>query len=611
MNSVRPSDDQLPRAGDVVAGKYRIESVIGMGGMGVVLGAQDISLGRRVAIKFLAPGKAKSSDDAARFMREARAAASIQSEHVVRVFEVGALPNGASYIVMEHLAGGDLGQILAARGALPIDEAVDYLLEACEAIGEAHKLGIVHRDLKPQNLFVTRTPDGASCVKVLDFGISKAIDEAAPNLTSTEAVMGTPLYMSPEQVRSLKNVDLRTDIWALGAILFELVTAALIFEAPSATALYAMIAMDPPTPLRTKCPTAPPELEAVIQRCLHKDPNGRYADVAAFADALAPFASERGRVSAARVARVVRGGHGAAREPAWAAAGGAFATTGVVANVSQSYVPPPASSGHGITGTGSYASNPPPPAYNSNLPPGANAAPGYTGYVQHANSAPHGATPGPWQHPTGAVGPGTIQQRRSSSALGAILGVVGGLVLLAIVGGAGVYFVSKKGSGEEARAEADAAAAATAAPAAVTSAAPATSVAATTGPTGAAKKGAAPGAGAQKDAGASPGAAPPTSAAPAAPAAAAAASAEAERLARLKQNAQGRCSAQAVIFKGSDQAAAKTVKNMTCTSASSFSPNSGSSNCERANCRRACTILNDSSCLFLLDNAERGNPLPF
>ena len=610
MNSVRPSVDQLPRAGDVVAGKYRIESVIGTGGMGVVLGAQDISLGRRVAIKFLAPGKAQDDSDA-RFLREARAAASIQSEHVVRVFEVGTLPNGASYIVMEHLAGGDLAQLLAARGALPIDEAVDYVLEACEAIGEAHKLGIVHRDLKPQNLFVTRTPDGASCVKVLDFGISKAIDEAAPNLTSTEAVMGTPLYMSPEQVRSLKNVDLRTDIWALGAILFELVTAAPIFEAPSVTALYAMIAMDPPTSLRTKRPAAPPELEAVIQRCLHKDPSGRYPDVAALADALAPFASERGRLSAARVARVVRGGHGAPTDPAWAAAGGALATTGVVASASQSYLPPPAPSGHGLTSTGSSASNPPPPGYNSNLPPGANAAPGYTGYVQHANSAQHGATPGPWQHQTGVVGPGTIQQRRSSSALGAIFGVVAGVLLLAIVGGGAAYFVSKKGAGEDAQVQADAAVASAAAPAATAPATTALSVAAAPGAPGAPKKGTspAPAAGAQKDAGASPGAAAPASAAPAAPAAAA--SAEAERLARLKQNAQGRCSAQAVIFKGNDQTAARTVKTMTCTSASSFSPNSGSSNCERANCRRACTILNDSSCLFQLDNAERGNPLPF
>ena len=614
MNSVRPSVDQLPRAGDVVAGKYRIESVIGSGGMGVVLGAQDISLGRRVAIKFLAPGKAQD-DSNARFLREARAAASIQSEHVVRVFEVGTLPNGASYIVMEHLAGGDLGQHLAARGALPIDEAIDYVLEACEAIGEAHKLGIVHRDLKPQNLFLTRTPDGASCVKVLDFGISKAIDEAAPNLTSTEAVMGTPLYMSPEQVRSLKNVDLRTDIWALGAILFELVTAAPIFEAPSTTALYAMIAMDPPTSLRTKCPAAPPELEAVIQRCLHKDPNGRYPDVAALADALAPFASERGRISAARVARVVRGGHGAPTDPAWAAAGGAFATTGVVASGSQSYLPPPAGSGHGIgiTSTGSHASNPPPPGYNSNLPPGANAAPGYTGYVQHANSAQHGSTPGPWQNQTGAIGPGTIQQRRSSSALGAILGVVAGVLLLAIVaGGAFYFFVAKKGAGDEAQAQADAAVSSATPQAANTAATAATSVAAAPGAPGTPKKGAPPAppaAGAQKDAGVSPGAAPPTSAAPPAPAAAA--SAEAERLARLKQNAQGRCSAQAVIFKGTDQTAAKTVKTMTCTSASSFSPNSGSSNCERANCRRACTILNDQSCLFQLDNAERGNPLPF
>jgi serine/threonine protein kinase len=591
MNSVRPEDPQLPRAGDVIAGKYRIETVIGTGGMGVVLAAQDTSLGRRVAIKFLAPGKARNEGAAARFVREARAAASIQSEHVVRVFEVGTLPTGASYIVMEHLAGGDLAQLLGARGPLPIPEAVDYLLEACEAIGEAHNRGIVHRDLKPQNLFVTHTPDGSSCVKVLDFGISKAVDEEAPNLTATDAVMGTPLYMSPEQVRSLKNVDLRSDIWALGAILFELVTAAPIFEAASISALCAMIAMDPPTPLRARRPDAPPELEAVILRCLHKDPNGRYADVAALADALAPFASDRGRASASRVARVVRGGR-ASSAPTVAPNTGAasYATTGAVG----SSVGSSAGGGIGLLTTGGHIS-----AY----PPGAVHAAGYTGYAQQAQ-ANQPPTQQSWNQQTGAMGAGTMEQRRSGSALFAILGVVGGLFLLTIVGGGIVFVVTRqKDDGESAKsAQLDAAVAAAAPP--VTAVPPASAAIAAPAPLAATKKGAS----APKSSG---GASTPPSAAPPAGAGTAAAAAEADALARQKQNAQGRCSAQAVLFRGNDQDAARQVKNMTCTSASSFSPNSGSSNCERANCRRACTILNDQSCIFQLDNAERGNPLKF
>jgi hypothetical protein len=611
MNSVRPEDQQLPRAGDVVAGKYRIESVIGTGGMGVVLGAQDTSLGRRVAIKFLAPGKARNEGAAARFVREARAAASIQSEHVVRVFEVGTLPSGASYIVMEHLAGGDLAQILGGRGPLPIDEAVDYLLEACEAIGEAHNRGIVHRDLKPQNLFVTRTPDGSSCVKVLDFGISKAVDEEAPNLTATDAVMGTPLYMSPEQVRSLKSVDLRSDIWALGAILFELVTAAPIYEAASVSALCAMIAMDPPTPLRARRPNAPPELEAVILRCLHKDPNGRFADVAALAEALAPFASERGRASAARVARVVRGGQGAPAVISSPNAALSYATTGAIGSTGgtgstgatagsgyPSQVPPPAgSSGHGLLTTGGHIS-----AY----PPGAVHAAGYTGYAQQAqaNQVP---TQQNWNQQTGAIGPGTIDQRRSGSALFAILGAVAALFLVAIIGGGIVFVVTRqKDDAESAKAGQLDAAVAAAAPPGSAAPPPTASVAAAPVAVATAKKGAV----APKGSG---GLSAPTSAptASAAGGGAAAAAAEADALARQKQNAQGRCSAQSVLFRGNDPDAARQVKNMTCTSASSFSPNSGSSNCERANCRRACTILNDQSCLFQLDNAERGNPLKF
>jgi serine/threonine-protein kinase len=671
MNSSRPADSQLPRAGDVVAGKYRVESVIGQGGMGVVLGALDTSLGRRVAIKFLSPGKSRNESAMARFVREARAAASIQSEHVVRVFEVSTLPNGASYIVMEHLSGGDLSQVLNSRGPLPMQEAVDYLLQACEAIGEAHGYGIVHRDLKPQNLFLMTSPDGLPFVKVLDFGISKAIDDLAPNLTSTDAVMGTPLYMSPEQVRSLKNVDLRSDIWALGAILFELMTNAPVFEAATVTALCAAIAMDPPIPLRAKRPDAPQGLEAVILRCMHKDPLGRYEDVAAFADALAPFASERGHVSIARISRVVRSAthqngllaapnHGASANAATGGmtGGGMGATTGGMTGggMTGGGMTGGGMTGGGmnsVTGSGPYPAygapnqpsyGPPPHAPSfvppsnpsnyplgttgggfSNLPPGAVAAQGYTGYgqAQQAQLAQRSTT-GAWQNQTGGgIGKGGAP-KKSGAALFAILGIMAALFLLTIVAGGGLFVYSRKTAADEAAAAQAAAGAAAAATVAATPGA-AAGAGAGTAPVVAAGTGAATpvttpkklATTAAKDAGAAA-VTPSAPASPVAPGAPTtptptAAEEEAAKNARLKQIAQGRCSNQQFQLSRNDatNSAARSVKQQSCLQASSLSPNSGAAQCDRANCRTACTILKDQPCLQQLDFAERSNPLKF
>ena len=595
-----------------------MESIIGQGGMGVVLGATDTSLGRRVAIKFLAPHKARNEGTAARFVREARAAASIQSEHVVRVFEVSTLPNGASYIVMEHLAGGDLSQILAQRGPLPIEEAADYLLQACEAIAEAHGRGIVHRDLKPQNLFVTHLNDGTPTVKVLDFGISKAIDEAAPNLTATDTVMGTPLYMSPEQVRSLKNVDLRSDIWALGAILFELLTAAPIYEAATATALCAMIAMDPPTPLRAKRPSAPPELEALILRCLHKDPSGRFQDVGAFAEALANYATERGRLSASRIVRLVRGNNPQAAGAmgamgggvnAYAATGGGMTGGGMTGYPSQI----PGAPGSAPQLGGGYAGS-----AGSNYPPGA-FAPGHA-YPM----GPPRTTQRTWQHQTGAMGTGTIEQRRSGSVLFALLGVVAGIFVLVLVGGAIVYVLNQRGtdgaSATKADGDAGAAAAGAVAVGGVAAGAPAGTAGAAT-PGGPAPPGVAttvrrvdPKA-AGKDAGAAPGVAVAPGA-PAAPGAAPAAPAgpTPDELAAKKRTAEGFCGLHRSNLSRNQAPAnveATRVKNSVCLQASSLSPNSGAANCHRAVCRQACAILNDQQCLRNVDFADRGNPLPF
>jgi serine/threonine-protein kinase len=208
------------RVGDVLSGKYRVERVLGTGGMGVVVAAHHLQLDERVAIKFLLPEGLKNAEALARFEREARAAVKIKNEHVARTIDVGKLENGAPYIVMEFLEGSDLASLLRARGALAIDETVEYVLQASEAIAEAHALGIIHRDLKLENLFVVRRADGLMSVKVLDFGISKVTGMAGSGrdvgMTRTSTIMGSPLYMSPEQLHSTRDVDTRTDIWANG-----------------------------------------------------------------------------------------------------------------------------------------------------------------------------------------------------------------------------------------------------------------------------------------------------------------------------------------------------------------------------------------------------------
>ncbi|MBI5535743.1 MAG: protein kinase [Deltaproteobacteria bacterium] len=303
------TDKDIPvGAGDILAGKYRIERVLGAGGMGVVVAAQHITLGQHVAIKFLLPHACAMPEAVERFLREARAAVRISSEHVARVSDVGTLETGSPYMVMEFLQGRDLGQVGAERGPLPLGDAVDFVLQACEAIAEAHSLGIVHRDLKPANLFLAQRADGSSLVKVLDFGISKSTGNdgiAQASMTSTTAVMGSPLYMSPEQMRSSKNVDARTDVWSLGVILYELLAGASAFTADTLPTLCAKILTDPPQPLQHKRPDLPPEFVAVIEHSLEKDPSKRFQNVAEFATALLPF-SPKSRLSVERIVKVIQ-----------------------------------------------------------------------------------------------------------------------------------------------------------------------------------------------------------------------------------------------------------------------------------------------------------------
>jgi serine/threonine protein kinase len=297
------------RAGDVLAGKYRVDKILGAGGMGVVVAAHHIRLDEKVAIKFLLPEVLGSVEHMARFEREARAAVKIKSEHVARVTDVGTLENGAPYIVMEYLEGVDLAAWVQQRGPLAVEQAVEFVLQASEAVADAHGLGIVHRDLKPANLFCIRGSDNLLSIKVLDFGISKMTGGAAGpdmGMTKTTAVMGSPFYMSPEQMRSAKDVDARTDIWAMGVILYELLTGTAPFTGDTLPEVCVKIATEPPLPLPSLRPDVPDGIEEVILKCLEKDRNKRYRDLAEFATALAPFGSKRARASVERISRVIQ-----------------------------------------------------------------------------------------------------------------------------------------------------------------------------------------------------------------------------------------------------------------------------------------------------------------
>ncbi len=290
---------------EVIAGKYQVDCVLAEGGMGVVLAATDMQLDRQVAIKVLSEAQVRSVEAAARFLQEARAAARLTSDHVVKVFDVGTLPSGAPYMVMELLRGADLATVVESEGTLAIADAVGFIVQACEAVAEAHVEGIVHRDLKPANLFLSRQLDGTSRIKVLDFGISKLTDRgegSAVSLTHTSWMLGSPVYMSPEQLRSARDVDCRSDIWALGTILFELVAGRPPFTGESVAELSAKILMDAvPSPSRIRGSPLPTGLETVILKALTKDAAQRYSGAAELASALSPFAPPRCRPNIERI----------------------------------------------------------------------------------------------------------------------------------------------------------------------------------------------------------------------------------------------------------------------------------------------------------------------
>jgi eukaryotic-like serine/threonine-protein kinase len=299
------------REGDEIDGKYQVVRALGSGGMGIVVAARHKQLGEKVAIKFLHPRMVEDEQAVARFLREARAAARIKSEYIARVHDVGTLPDGGPYMVMEFLEGGDLTAWIKQKSPVPVAQAVDFVLQACVGVAEAHMLGIVHRDLKPSNLFCVRRADGQVAIKVLDFGISKMSDRDASAgeaaLTATSAAMGSPLYMSPEQMRSARDVTAAADLWALGVVLYELLVGTPPFIGRSVTEIAVNVATQTPASIATVRPDAPPGLEAVILRCLRKDPRARYGNVGELALALAEFAPARSRPLVDRIAGMTGG----------------------------------------------------------------------------------------------------------------------------------------------------------------------------------------------------------------------------------------------------------------------------------------------------------------
>jgi serine/threonine protein kinase len=312
MNDPATSKQEpITRVGDIVAGKFRVERILGEGGMGVVVAARHIQLDERVALKFLRP-EMTTPETVARFDQEARAAVKLKSEHVARVLDVGMREDGLPFIVMEYLRGKDLAELLRESGPLPVEAAAELIIQACEGLAEAHARGIVHRDIKPENLFLVEHGDGWRSLKILDFGISKAvlIGSAVAKGDSnirTQQIMGSPCYMSPEQLRSTQSVDHRTDLWSLGSALFELLTGVTAYNPDQAlTELIANILEQPPPRLRAVLPDAPAALDLIIDRCLQKDRDKRFQNAAELAIALMPLAPKRARVAVERATAVTR-----------------------------------------------------------------------------------------------------------------------------------------------------------------------------------------------------------------------------------------------------------------------------------------------------------------
>ncbi len=274
--------------GTVLLGKYRVDELIGTGGMGRVVRASHLYLHQPVAIKLLLPQMVESESTVARFLREAQAANKLKSEHICRVIDVGTTPDNTPYMVMEFLEGNDLNQILRHHGPQQPNVVVDLMLQACEGIAEAHAYNIIHRDIKPSNFFITQRPDGSMLLKILDFGISKA-PVGYDDLTGTQTIIGTPTYMAPEQMKSGRSADPRSDIWSIGVVMYQLLTGRPPFIGETYADLVLKVGIEPPQPILVPLPAG---LGEVILRCLEKDPNARQQTVGELARMLAPYATD-------------------------------------------------------------------------------------------------------------------------------------------------------------------------------------------------------------------------------------------------------------------------------------------------------------------------------
>jgi serine/threonine-protein kinase len=278
---------ELARAGLIVAGKFRLDVCIGQGGMGSVWSATHLGLGNQIAIKLVSRDFVRSPEALRRFDAEAKAAARLQSRHVVQVHDNGTLEDGTPYIAMELLSGESLQQRIDRTGPISIPETVTILSQCCKALGRAHAVGIVHRDIKPDNIFLSLSPDDdAYVVKVLDFGVAKmSYAGGDPSTTKTGAVLGTPLYMSPEQARGLKNVDHRSDLYSLGIVSYTMLTGRIAFYGESFGDILLKICTEPLPGLQLPG-SAPPGLDMWLRHVCARDPAGRCASAQEFIDTL-------------------------------------------------------------------------------------------------------------------------------------------------------------------------------------------------------------------------------------------------------------------------------------------------------------------------------------
>ena len=299
-----PREEDVPK-GEILAGKYQVEGVLGAGAMGVVVRVTQLGADGVFALKFLRPSVARDAVAAKRFLR---AAGRIQSPHVVKISDVGALASGTPYLVMEYLDGATLDRHLTGNKRLPLEEACDFALQLTAGVAAAHAMGVLHRDIKPANLYICRDDNGADLLKIVDFGVSKILDDEGGevHLTRTQTSVGSPLFMSPEQMRSARTVDFRADQWSVGAVIYRMATGHLPFDAKSLPRLCVQVLQGEFMPVVARCPDLPSEFGVVVERCLRVSADERFADIAALAEALAPFAGARGRDCAIRCREILK-----------------------------------------------------------------------------------------------------------------------------------------------------------------------------------------------------------------------------------------------------------------------------------------------------------------